>query len=162
VRPAFDNIEFDGENVRVETSPIRFARVVGRGWTGERFGSFTGQLFTSTSLKVSPDSGYVYMEIEDDAGKRAWTNCLVCGEVESHMIIIGMADLHGDTSLINRVFEMAGRRMLRCSWATSRISVIPPMRNPSSTPSGWEHARSLPLPETVTITMLRITWTRRV
>jgi predicted metal-dependent phosphoesterase TrpH len=78
--PIFNSIEFDGENVHVKTSPIRFARAVGRGFVGERSGSFTGPPFTSTSLKVSPESKYVYIEIEDDSGRRAWTNSLFVEE----------------------------------------------------------------------------------
>jgi hypothetical protein len=77
--PQMHSIAFDGELLQVETSPIKFARLVGPGYRGERFGGFDGALMESVSVKVPKDWRYAYLEIEDMEGRRAWTNSLFCG-----------------------------------------------------------------------------------
>jgi len=74
--PEFHNIEFDGASVSVETSPVRFVRLVGPAWCGERLGSPRGKLIARATMKVPADWDYVYLEIEDNNGRRAWTNTL--------------------------------------------------------------------------------------
>jgi len=74
--PEFHAIEFDGENVTLTTSPVQFVRLTGTGSQGSRQGAFDGTLRTETTLTVPPDWPYVYAEIEDDQGRRAWTNPL--------------------------------------------------------------------------------------
>ena len=74
--PEFHSIGFDGVNVNIETSPIRFARIAGPASTGERIGTFWEQPFTKVSFKAPSDWEYAYLEIEDDGGKRAWSNTL--------------------------------------------------------------------------------------
>ena len=74
--PELRALSIDGDQLRVETSPIRFARLVGPNSLGKRAGSFDGPLLTDFSFSVPSDWGYVYVEIEDQAGRRAWTNPL--------------------------------------------------------------------------------------
>jgi len=74
--PDFRSIEFDGTNVNIETSPIRFARHVGPDSSGEQIGTFWEQPFTSASFKAPSGWEYAYIEIEDDQGRRAWSNTL--------------------------------------------------------------------------------------
>jgi hypothetical protein len=74
--PEIRSIRFDGVELHVTTSPVRFARIVGAGPRGDRKGSFDGQLITSFSFSVPAEWQYVYLEIEDQAGRRAWTNNL--------------------------------------------------------------------------------------
>ena len=74
--PAFESITFDGETVVLTTSPVRFVRLVGPASLGKRLGSFDGGLLTYASLAVPLDWDYVYLEIEDEKGRRAWSNPL--------------------------------------------------------------------------------------
>ncbi len=77
--PEFHRIEHRGGMVRVETSPIHFARLVGPRWAGKRVGGFEGRTMTTVEFELFPDGGnpYCYLEIEDGSGKRAWTNALL-------------------------------------------------------------------------------------
>jgi hypothetical protein len=74
--PKYETITFDGENVIITTSPVRFIRLVGPGSLGKRLGTFDGELLTNACLDVPMDWDYVYLEIEDVNGRRAWTNTL--------------------------------------------------------------------------------------
>jgi hypothetical protein len=74
--PEIHSITLDGDQLHMKTSPVRHARLVGPGPTGRRAGPFDGPLMTDISMPVSRDWGYAYMEIEDEAGRRAWTNNL--------------------------------------------------------------------------------------
>ena len=74
--PRFEELAFDGQNVGVRTSPVRFTRLVSAGWHGKRSGNFDGQLHTQASFAVPPEWPYVCLEIEDEWGRRAWTNTL--------------------------------------------------------------------------------------
>jgi hypothetical protein len=78
--PRFDRITWDGARVRVETSAVSFIRLVGPGREGARIGSFDGQRLDGAELVVPLDWPYVYVEIEDDRRRRAWTNPLFVGE----------------------------------------------------------------------------------
>jgi hypothetical protein len=73
--PLFETIEFDGETVRIRCSPVRFVRLVGPGWNGDRAGSFD-RLVTEASFTVPRSWQYAYLELEDEHGLRAWTNPL--------------------------------------------------------------------------------------
>ena len=75
--PELRSIKFDGNEVRVETSPVRFVRLVGPDCHGNRVGSFDGQLITEASFTVPKEWRYAYVEIEDAEGRRAWTNSLL-------------------------------------------------------------------------------------
>jgi hypothetical protein len=74
--PEFRAIEFDGRHVHIETSPVQFVRMVGPAHLGQRLGSFDARRLTDVRMAVPPDWDYVYLEIEDDCGRRAWTNTL--------------------------------------------------------------------------------------
>ena len=77
--PEFHRIACSEGQVRIETSPIRFARLVGPASNGRRVGSFDGAVITSASFPVPEDWRYAYLEIEDEHGRRAWTNHLFAG-----------------------------------------------------------------------------------
>jgi hypothetical protein len=74
--PALHAITWDGQAVHLETSPVRFARLVGPRSHGARAGSFEGALLTEASFAVPEDWAYAYVEVEDACGRRAWTNPL--------------------------------------------------------------------------------------
>ncbi len=74
--PEIHAIEWDGNEVHVSTSPVQFARLVGPGAWGLRVGSFDGSLLTDVSFAVPAAPEHLYLEIEDAAGRRAWTNTL--------------------------------------------------------------------------------------
>ncbi len=73
---AYPLLWLDGAELQMTTSPIRFLRLVGPGSRGNRLGSFDGPLLTSASLPIPQDWSYAYVEIEDETGRRAWTNNL--------------------------------------------------------------------------------------
>lgn len=74
--PEIISMKFDGSELHVTTSPIQFARLVGPASNGGRKGSFDGKTMTAFSFTVPIDWKYVYLEIEDLEGRRAWTNNL--------------------------------------------------------------------------------------
>ncbi len=75
--PEFHSIEYDGEAVRIETSPVQFIRLAGPASIGSRLGSFDeSKLMTGATLGFPEGLPYVYLEIEDSRGRRAWTNPL--------------------------------------------------------------------------------------
>lgn len=78
--PEIKSLSFDGTELHVTTSPVQFARIVGPGFNGSRKGDFDGRLMTSASFPVPADWKYVYLEIEDKEGRRAWTNNLFTAE----------------------------------------------------------------------------------
>ena len=64
----------------VETSSVQFARLVGPAYFGERLGQFGRRRMTEAAFDVPPEWDYAYLEIEDDRGRRAWTNTLFAGK----------------------------------------------------------------------------------
>ena len=74
--PEIHAINWDGNELHLSTSPVQFMRIVGPAWHGVRFGSFDGNLLTDVSVAVPTDWDYVYVEVEDHSGYRAWTNAL--------------------------------------------------------------------------------------
>ena len=74
--PEFHSIVLDGDYMQVETSPVSFARLVGPGANGQRMGSFDGDVFETVRFPIPDDWRYMYLEIEDQNGRRAWTNTL--------------------------------------------------------------------------------------
>lgn len=75
--PEFRSITFDGTHIAVETSSVQFIRLVGPAYRGQRVGGFDGQRLTAARFEFPADWDYVYLEIEDDQGRRAWTNTLI-------------------------------------------------------------------------------------
>jgi hypothetical protein len=74
--PRIESIESQGDEVTIRCSPVQFARLVGPGSRGARTGSFEGGLLTGATFKVPPSWQYACIEIEDEQGRRAWTNPL--------------------------------------------------------------------------------------
>ncbi len=74
--PQFHSITFDGTHVEMETSPVQFIRLVGPAYWGQRLGSFDAQRLTGARFAVPAEWDYAYIEIEDECGRRAWTNTL--------------------------------------------------------------------------------------
>ena len=74
--PDFVSLTLDGKFLHVESTPVQFVRLVGPDHHGWRVGSFDGGLRTQVSAKIPADWDYVYVEIEDQRGKRAWSNTL--------------------------------------------------------------------------------------
>ena len=74
--PEIHSIEFDGKFLNVKTSPIQFARLVGFRSEGSWIGTAEGPLLEEFSMEISLDWKYVYLEIEDENGRCAWTNNL--------------------------------------------------------------------------------------
>ncbi len=72
--PQIDSIRYDGAQVAVQCSPVQFARLVGPGSLGDRTGSFDGKMLTEAAFKVPQNWAYLYLEIEDAQGRRAWSN----------------------------------------------------------------------------------------
>jgi hypothetical protein len=78
--PDILGLECDGANLHVTTSPVRCIRLVGPGSCSCRPEILAGDLITSASVKWPADSSawaYAFLEIEDAAGKRAWTSNLL-------------------------------------------------------------------------------------
>ena len=78
--PQFHTIHCDGAFVEVETSPVQFIRLVGPAYRGQRQGSFDGRQLTGARFPLPADWDYVYLDIEDANGRRAWTNTLFLKE----------------------------------------------------------------------------------
>jgi hypothetical protein len=74
--PEFHTLSFDGEAIHFTCSAAQFARLVGPGSLGKRLGNFSGELITGGEFKLPVGWAYCYLEIEDSAGRRAWTNSL--------------------------------------------------------------------------------------
>jgi hypothetical protein len=74
--PEFHSISFDGEQIHLETSPVRYVRLVGAGWHGMPHGIPKGRLIRQISFPLPQDWPYAYIEIEDPMGRCAWTNNL--------------------------------------------------------------------------------------
>jgi hypothetical protein len=74
--PEFHTIRYQQPEVMITTSPVRFARLVGPASSGARIGTFDGPLLNEAKFEIPSDWPYAYLEIEDDAGHRAWTNPL--------------------------------------------------------------------------------------
>jgi len=74
--PEMKSLALEGDELAVTTSPVRFMRLVGPSYRGKRAGSFGGALLTDARFRVPGDWRYAYLEIEDEDGRRAWTNNL--------------------------------------------------------------------------------------
>ncbi len=81
--PEIHAINWAENQLHLKTSPVQFVRIVGPGPLGARLGSFDGRLLKDMHLPIPTDWKYVYVEIEDRAGRRAWTNTLFTGHGSS-------------------------------------------------------------------------------
>jgi hypothetical protein len=71
--------------VTLQCSPVQFARLVGPGSLGQRTGSFDGETLTEAAFKIPQHWAYVYLEIEDAQGRRAWSNPLFMGKEDTNL-----------------------------------------------------------------------------
>ena len=78
--PEIHSLQFQENMLTVVTSPVQFMRLVGPGCLGTRIGSFDGELVERAEMETPEDWPYVYLEIEDNCGRRAWTNSLLLSE----------------------------------------------------------------------------------
>jgi len=74
--PELRSITLEEDELHLSTSPVQFVRMVGPGSLGARVGSFDGPPLTDVKMPIPANWGYVYVEVEDRAGRRAWTNTL--------------------------------------------------------------------------------------
>lgn len=74
--PDFTSIRLQGNYLEIKTSPVQFIRLAGPGNKGWRTGSFQGELIDHASIEIPDSWEYMYLEIEDENGKRAWSNTL--------------------------------------------------------------------------------------
>ncbi len=75
--PQFHTIVPAGRMVSIETSPVRFVRLVGPTHHGQRIGSFDDRVVERVTFEIPENWAYAYLEIEDAARRRAWTNTLL-------------------------------------------------------------------------------------
>lgn len=74
--PEIYSLTLEGQQLHIETSPVQFVRISGLASQGDRKGSFDGRLMTSVDITIPEDWPFVYLDIEDEKGRRAWTNNL--------------------------------------------------------------------------------------
>jgi len=89
--PEINAITFDGTELHVKTSPVKFARIVGPGGRGDREGSFDGRTITNFRFSIPAEWSYAYLELEDAEGRRAWTNNLFTISMSSRQAGTGNA-----------------------------------------------------------------------
>jgi hypothetical protein len=77
--PEFYDLRYDGSRLSLRCSPVQFIRLVGPRYLGQRRGSFDGALIDRAVFDLPQDWSYAYLEIEDDHGRRAWSNTLLVG-----------------------------------------------------------------------------------
>jgi hypothetical protein len=74
--PEFKSIEYSANTVKVETSPIAFARLIGSRMVGSWIQATENEPLLRAEFELPSDWPYARLEIEDADGKRAWTNPL--------------------------------------------------------------------------------------
>lgn len=74
--PEIKSISFERGEIHVTMSPVNFARAVGPAANGLRKGFFDGRTMTSATFSIPDNWKYAYLELEDQSGRRAWTNNL--------------------------------------------------------------------------------------
>lgn len=72
--PAFESIEIKGNKLAVKTSPVDIIRLVGPKSHGQ-WQHLNGDR-CDTTFEIPADWRYARLEIEDSAGRRAWSNAL--------------------------------------------------------------------------------------
>lgn len=77
--PEIHDLRYDGEQLVVECSPVRYARLVGPAFLGVRAAATNGEGLTRAELPVPQHWPYVYLELEDYQGRTAWSNPLFAG-----------------------------------------------------------------------------------
>ena len=78
--PEIYDLQYDGERLIVECSPVRYARLVGPAYMGIRAWPGDGPDRSRAEFQVPKNWPYVYLELEDALGRPAWTNPLFIWE----------------------------------------------------------------------------------
>ncbi|NLE46051.1 MAG: hypothetical protein GX620_15135 [Chloroflexi bacterium] len=78
--PDFRGIGLDGRVVHVKVSPVSVVRLIGPAYWSRRVCAGEGQVLTEVQMEIPDEWPYALIEIEDGAGRRAWTNTLFCSE----------------------------------------------------------------------------------
>jgi hypothetical protein len=74
--PGIHALEARDREVTVRCSPVRFARLVGPKFHGQRLAALEGPLLTRATFTVPEEWPHARIEVEDESGRRAWTNAL--------------------------------------------------------------------------------------
>jgi len=74
--PDFKSIEISSSVIKIHTTPVIRAWLVGPAWQGKRFAKKVDELFTDAEFEIPGNWPFAYIVIEDVRGKRAWTNTL--------------------------------------------------------------------------------------
>jgi hypothetical protein len=74
--PVFGTLAARDREVSVTCSPVRFIRLVGPAYRGHRLAALDGPFLTEGAFTVPEDWAHARIEIEDERGRRAWTNAL--------------------------------------------------------------------------------------
>lgn len=74
--PEFKTIEYTRDTVKVETSPVLYARLIGPRRVGKWINVAEKEPLGHVEFELPLDWTYARLEIEDAAGKRAWSNPL--------------------------------------------------------------------------------------
>jgi hypothetical protein len=75
--PSFHSIQYKDGKVRVETSPVKFIRLVGPAYHCAKILDPDGCGLTSAEFEIPLSWNPVYIQIEDDQRHLAWTNPLL-------------------------------------------------------------------------------------
>jgi hypothetical protein len=74
--PKFRSIEYDQNRVVVKTSPVVYARLIGERRIGKWIAAPAEKPLQQAEFELPSDWPYARLEIEDAAGKQAWSNPL--------------------------------------------------------------------------------------
>lgn len=74
--PTIGGLSARERDVTVTCSPVRFIRLVGPTHLGRRVAALDGPPLTTATFTVPDEWAHARIEIEDGAGRRAWTNAL--------------------------------------------------------------------------------------
>jgi hypothetical protein len=72
--PAFHRIEHADGKIRVETSPVKFIRLVGPRYLCEKLIAEDGETITQAEFDLPGEWETVYLQLEDEQRRMAWTN----------------------------------------------------------------------------------------
>lgn len=74
--PEIHSLKVSRGKVRLKCSPARRAWLCGPYWSGQCEGLWEDKVFTEATFDVVPEWNYARIEVEDESGRRAWTNTL--------------------------------------------------------------------------------------
>ena len=76
--PDFYTIEYGTNTIKVETSPVTYVRLIGPRRTGKWIHGLGKEPICRAEFELPLNWPYARLEIEDERGKRAWSNPLWC------------------------------------------------------------------------------------